>query len=182
MSGLVPTALGLALALGSPVSDEKLPPDYQLDVRLTAPSWSAGIYRARAAGQTGFGHDLTLGRDIASAWQFGYEERARAQRHINRQRLTVQRRIWLGSAGGVGVTTRRYRQPTGAVSLALPLPGGGISYLTDFRRVHVTEVEAYLRLPLSEAVEPFVQLYYLRDRVSDWRLGVGMQIKMQDEK
>jgi hypothetical protein len=182
VSGFVPTALSIALTLGSPVADKDAPPDFNGSLTLEAAAWQVEGFAERTTGQVGWGYSLDFDQPIDADWRVILADRAPVNRDINRQRLTVARELWRGAGLGAGLTVRRYKHPHGALALTIPLPGGGFSYLTDFKRAHVAEAGAYCRLSLSNVVEPFLELYWLRDRVSDWKAEMGIRLKMKKEK
>ena len=133
----------------------------------------------RDAGQGFYGYDLNGDHGIFGKWRLAYDSHFDRAQAIERQSLVVGRPVYGAVACGAGVTARAYSQPKGAVDLSLPLPGGRLSYTTDFKRAHVILAETCLDFPLGQAVDLFFLGRLFHDRRTSYQARAGLKVHLE---
>ncbi|MDP8227998.1 MAG: hypothetical protein P9M15_00935, partial [Candidatus Electryoneaceae bacterium] len=99
--------------------------------------------------------------------------------NVDRQSVIVGRK-WKYIGVGGGAVAEKYRDPKGAMNLWIPLPGGQLTYTTDFSRIHIWEAESILSVAVSDRVEPYLLARYYYDhpkRFYQVKGGIKLRLK-----
>ena len=180
MTWLTPLSLAFALSLRTP-DIAGLPFDYLIsgDSRWSVVQTMLTIERENGIGYLGY--NISGDHWLFYGFTIEYRSRVIASKQIDRQSIVVGRKLWFVGFGAGGVA-ERYSNPKGVVDFWMPLPGGELSFTTDFAGIHVWEGESSIGLRLSERIEPYmvVRVFIDGDR-RFWQVMSGVKIKLRKE-
>jgi len=180
MTWLTPLALTFALSLRTP-DIATAPFDYLIagDSRWSMVQVMSMVEREN--GNNYFGYNISGNHGLFYGFTIEYRTRIINSKQIDRQSIIIGRKWWLVGIGAGGVA-EQYSNPKGAVDFWIPLPGGELSFTTDFARIHVWEGESKIGYRLSEKIEPYLAVrVFIDGNRRFWQVMSGVTIKLRKE-
>lgn len=167
---LIPIAIAFSLSLRSPYEGSVT--DYEIENGLYWSHVQVETLFERESGEHFYGYRLKGSNAITGEWEFSYDSHVKTAYEINRQQAYVGRR-WSYLGVGAGAIAEDYQRPKGAVEFWCPLPNGQVTYVTDFHRRHIWEVESHISITINN-VEPYLLGCYYYDNPSEyWQIKCG---------
>jgi hypothetical protein len=177
---LIPLSIALALSMRTS-NLENMPLDVQLSVESAWQIVAATIEYERENGQRYLDYFVAVEDTIRGSWLIEANSQVKGARDIDFQSLVVGYDGHLVTLGG-GMVTHKYQTPLKAVySLGIPLPGGELKFITDFKRVHIWKGSALTYFAKEdEPLRPYVMAVGLADNGRlNYQLKVGMEINFR---
>ena len=141
----------------------------------------------RENGDSYYGYDVVGEHKLTGGWRFEYRTKEKTAQNINQQAIVAGRK-WLLLEVGAGIVSKRYSKPRGAIDLSMPLPGGGVTYTTDFKRVRRLDASMQIDLQGDAILSPYLLFVWTEDfadpdsrRYLQGKLGVKITLRQQED-
>lgn len=177
----MPLAVAAALSARTP-NAPGIATDYEISSELTWQTVEASVLFERENDVHYYGYKISGDRTISEKWVLEYKTNIKTANAIDRQSVIVGRK-WKFLGLGCGAVSERYSRPGGALDFYLPLPGGEITYTTNFRDVRILEAESIIGFKISAHVEPFLLGRFLKDGShAFWQIKGGISFDLKGEE